>query len=98
MPEAGAGISTVALSVITSTTGSSSFTEAPSATIQRTISPSCTPSPMSGNLNSKEAEEASIEGAGGATGTGATGSAEFSDEDSSRTKMTSPTFATSPSA
>ena len=49
-PAAGAGISTVALSVITSTTGSCSATVAPSATSHWTISPSATPSPMSGRL------------------------------------------------
>ena len=51
-PARGAGISTVALSVITSTIGWSARTTSPSATSQRTISPSTTPSPMSGSLNS----------------------------------------------
>jgi hypothetical protein len=50
VPAAGDGISTVALSVITSTTGSSTATASPAFLIQRTISPSWTPSPMSGNL------------------------------------------------
>src|ERR1051326_1399323 len=45
--------STVALSVMTSTNGSSSRTASPSFLIQRTISPSWMPSPMSGSLNLK---------------------------------------------
>src|SRR5262245_40025523 len=46
---------TVALSVITSTSGWSSATVSPSFTSHLTISPSTTPSPMSGSLNSKVA-------------------------------------------
>ena len=52
VPAAGAGTSTVALSVMTSTTGWCSSTVAPSATSHWTISPSAMPSPMSGSLNS----------------------------------------------
>ena len=52
VPSQGAGISTVALSVITDRMGSSSLTVSPTATIHSTISPSTTPSPMSGSLNS----------------------------------------------
>ena len=52
MPFIGEGIVTVALSVITSTNASSSFTTDPIATCHVTISPSTTPSPMSGSLNS----------------------------------------------
>ena len=51
-PARGAGISTVALSVMISTIGWSSRSESPSLTSQRTTSPSTTPSPMSGSLNS----------------------------------------------
>ena len=50
VPAFGDGISTVALSVITSTRGWSSATDSPIATFQETISPSTTPSPMSGSL------------------------------------------------
>ncbi len=46
---------TVALSVITSTNSSSSFTAWPGFTFQLTISPSAMPSPMSGSLNSLRA-------------------------------------------
>ena len=45
------GIDTVALSVISSTKGSSSFTVSPGFTFHFTISPSTTPSPTSGSLN-----------------------------------------------
>src|SRR5258708_3571764 len=51
-PERGAAIVTVALSVITSTIGSSSVMVWPGSMSQLTISPSVTPSPMSGSLNS----------------------------------------------
>ena len=51
-PDTGDGISTSALSVRTSTSGSSSLIDCPSFTSQRTISPSATPSPMSGSLSS----------------------------------------------
>ena len=51
-PSVGDGISTVALSVITDRIGSSSFTVSPTETIHSTTSPSTTPSPISGNLNS----------------------------------------------
>ena len=51
-PLRGDGMSTVALSVITSTSGWSSFTASPGWTSQRTISPSATPSPMSGSFTS----------------------------------------------
>ena len=50
LPATGAGISTVALSVITSTSGSSSRITWPGATCQATISASAMPSPMSGTL------------------------------------------------
>src|ERR1043165_9793228 len=53
VPRTGLVIGTVALSVITSTSSWSSVTESPSATIHFTISPSATPSPMSGSGNSK---------------------------------------------
>jgi hypothetical protein len=43
---------TVALSVMTSTMGWSSATMSPGAISHLTISPSLTPSPMSGSLNS----------------------------------------------
>src|SRR5207249_4119626 len=52
-PVTGEGIWTVTLSVITSTTGSFSLTESPSFTNHLTTSPSWTPSPMSGSLNSR---------------------------------------------
>ena len=52
VPSHGEGISTVALSVMTDKIGSSSLTVSPTATIHSTISPSTTPSPMSGILNS----------------------------------------------
>ena len=45
------GIATVALSVISSTKGSSSLTVSPGFTFHFTISPSTTPSPTSGSLN-----------------------------------------------
>src|SRR6185295_4890184 len=48
VPARGDGSSTVALSVITSTSGWSSLTLSPSLTFQETTSPSTTPSPMSG--------------------------------------------------
>jgi hypothetical protein len=51
-PARGAGISTVALSVMISTMGWSMRSGSPSLTSQRTTSPSTTPSPMSGSLNS----------------------------------------------
>src|ERR671935_394617 len=51
-PAAGEGISTVVLSVWISTRGSSSATSCPSETSQRAISPSVSPSPRSGSLNS----------------------------------------------
>ena len=51
VPSHGAGISTVALSVMTERIGSSSLTESPTETIHSTTSPSTTPSPISGNLN-----------------------------------------------
>ena len=52
VPAAGEGISTVVLSVAISTSGSSSAISCPSATSQRAISPSVSPSPRSGSLNS----------------------------------------------
>ena len=52
VPVRGEGISTLALSVITSTRGWSSLTASPAFTSQRTISPSATPSPMSGSFTS----------------------------------------------
>ena len=52
VPSTGDGIVTVALSVMISTTGSSSFTASPIDTCHSTISPSTTPSPISGSLNS----------------------------------------------
>ena len=52
VPLIGDGIVTVALSVITSTSASSSITIDPTSTCQVTISPSTTPSPISGSLNS----------------------------------------------
>ncbi len=51
VPSTGLGIVTVALSVMTSRTGSSSLTVAPTSTCQATTSPSTTPSPISGSLN-----------------------------------------------
>ena len=51
-PAAGDGISTVVLSVWISTSGSSSAISWPSATSQRATSPSVSPSPRSGSLNS----------------------------------------------
>ena len=48
----GDGISTVVLSVWISTSGASSAISSPSATSQRAISPSVSPSPRSGSLNS----------------------------------------------
>src|SRR5688572_10026581 len=48
VPARGDGSSTVALSVITSTRGWSRLTLSPSLTFQATISPSTTPSPISG--------------------------------------------------
>src|SRR5687768_11749127 len=58
-PVRGAAMVTVALSVITSTIGSSSLMFWPTCACQATISPSVTPSPMSGSLNSKRAMRAS---------------------------------------
>ncbi len=55
VPAFGAVIVTVALSVITSTIGWSSTTTSPGFTSQLTTSPSVTPSPMSGSLNSQRA-------------------------------------------
>ena len=52
VPAAGEGISTVVLSVWISTSGSSSATSCPSDTSHRAISPSVSPSPRSGSLNS----------------------------------------------
>src|SRR5947209_11598824 len=52
VPAAGDGISTVVLSVWISTSGSSSPISWPSETSQRAISPSVSPSPRSGSLNS----------------------------------------------
>src|SRR5690606_24190943 len=52
LPALGAPMVTVALSVMTSTISWSSLTVSPSATSQPTISPSVTPSPISGSLNS----------------------------------------------
>ena len=46
---------TVALSVMTSTIGWSSLMRSPGLTSHVTISPSVTPSPMSGSLNSQRA-------------------------------------------
>src|SRR5262249_47055222 len=54
-PARGEGTVTVALSVISSTTPWSSVMVSPGATSHLTISPSITPSPMSGSLNSKVA-------------------------------------------
>ncbi len=57
VPVLGLVMVTVALSVITSASGWSSLTRAPTSTpsAQATISPSVTPSPMSGSLNSQRA-------------------------------------------
>src|SRR3989442_1319540 len=52
-PVTGDGIWTVTLSVMTSTIGSFSLTASPSFTNHLTTSPSWTPSPMSGSLNSR---------------------------------------------
>src|SRR5947208_16703088 len=52
VPARGDGISTVALSVMISTIGWSILTTSPTLTFQPTISPSTTPSPMSGRWNS----------------------------------------------
>src|SRR5438477_11907847 len=52
LPRRGLGMVTVALSVITSTSGWSSTIWSPALTSHLTISPSTTPSPMSGSLNS----------------------------------------------
>ena len=52
-PSCGEGIVTVALSVITSTKASSSATLSPTETCHCTTSPSTTPSPISGNLNTR---------------------------------------------
>src|SRR4051812_18656462 len=52
LPRRGLGMVTVALSVITSTSGWSSTIWSPGFTSHLTISPSTTPSPMSGSLNS----------------------------------------------
>jgi hypothetical protein len=52
VPAFGEVMVTVALSVITSTIGWSSVTDSPGVTSHLTISPSVTPSPMSGSLNS----------------------------------------------
>src|SRR5262249_62047786 len=71
LPLFGAVISTVALSVITSTKGSFSFTVWPSCTCQRVISPSAIPSPMSGSLNSKAKAVAPVGGRGRSGGYGA---------------------------
>src|SRR3989441_1639937 len=53
LPVTGEGIWTVTLSVMTSTIGSFSLTASPSLTNHLTTSPSWTPSPMSGSLNSR---------------------------------------------
>jgi len=50
VPAIGAGISTVALSVMTSTSGSSSRISCPGMTCHLTISASVVPSPISGSL------------------------------------------------
>src|SRR5581483_2254543 len=55
LPRRGLGMVTVALSVITSRSGWSSTISSPAFTSHLTISPSTTPSPMSGSLNSKRA-------------------------------------------
>src|SRR3989338_847894 len=52
VPDFGEGISTTALSVSTSHNGWSTFTESFSFTNHFTISPSCIPSPTSGNIKS----------------------------------------------
>src|SRR5882757_8149309 len=54
-PDLGDAMVTVALSVITSTIGASSTIVCPGSMCQATISPSVTPSPISGSLNSKRA-------------------------------------------
>src|SRR3954451_18739018 len=51
VPARGDGISTVALSVMISTMGWSILTTSPTLTFHATISPSTTPSPMSGRWN-----------------------------------------------
>src|SRR6266581_841615 len=61
-PVTGEGIWTVTLSVMTSTTGSFSLTGSPSFTNHLTTSPSWTPSPMSGSLNSRAISVAKTEG------------------------------------
>src|SRR4030067_1862010 len=53
VPVTGDGIWTVTLSVMTSTMGSSSLIGSPGFTNHLTTSPSWTPSPMSGSLNSR---------------------------------------------
>src|SRR5262245_23551288 len=60
VPVRGAGISTFALSVMTSTIGWSSLIGSPTLTSQRTISPSATPSPMSGNFTSNATRLSSV--------------------------------------
>src|SRR5947208_12576015 len=62
-PAAGEGISTVVLSVWISTSGSSSAISCPSETSQRATSPSVSPSPRSGSLNSYAIESRSLENA-----------------------------------
>ena len=52
LPLLGEGIVTAALSVSTSTRGSSSATVSPTATCHLSTSPSWMPSPRSGSLNS----------------------------------------------
>lgn len=59
-PVRGAVIVTVALSVMTSTMGWSSLITSPGVTSQFTTSPSVTPSPMSGSLNSQVAISTSL--------------------------------------
>ncbi len=60
-PRRGLGMVTVALSVITSTSGWSSTISSPAFTSHLTISPSTTPSPTSGSLNSNWAIGASVQ-------------------------------------
>src|SRR6185369_10935894 len=67
LPVLGAPMVTVALSVITSTISWFSLTLSPSFTSQLTISPSATPSPISGNLNSNFDITGSLSTDGGTT-------------------------------
>lgn len=97
VPAAGAGTSTVALSVITSTTGWCSSTEAPSSTSHWTISPSAMPSPISGSLNSMVLPPAAAAGAAASAGASAGAAAGAPAAPSSRWKITLPTGTVSPS-